>query len=493
MKNNIIDIVSNGFNTKDKWGLVIGDIMLDHYIIGNVERLSPEAPVPIVNVNDNIYKIGGAGNVALNLSNLGINTFIVGEIGNDYSAEVLKDLFNENGISTKNLIKKKGSTTTKTRIMGGQQQMVRLDYEELSTGPSEIELKKILKLISNSPSAIIISDYEKGFLSALALKKIIQAANKKNIPLLVDPKGKELEKYRGATAITPNKKEAYLLANLTDKDEKFLDSSLKKLIKKYNFNYIAMTQGELGIKHITTNKVEEFPTRTSEQVFDVSGAGDTVIATLTACIIGNLPLKDSFELANLAAGIVIRKIGTMAIERNELLIELHSLISINTIKKVTGNKEDLINEVATLRKNNTNKNNQEKIIIGFTNGCFDILHAGHVTYLAKAKEQVDLLIVALNSDSSVRKIKGTNRPIIGEADRALVLCALESVGNVILFDEATPLSLIKSIKPDVLFKGNDYKIKNVVGAKEIKKWGGKVSLIPVVKGKSTTKIIKKMS
>ena len=493
MKNNIIDIVSNGFNTKDKWGLVIGDIMLDHYIIGNVERLSPEAPVPIVNVNDNIYKIGGAGNVALNLSNLGINTFIVGEIGNDYSAEVLKDLFKENGISTKNLIKKKGSTTTKTRIMGGQQQMVRLDYEELSTGPSEIELKKILKLISNSPSAIIISDYEKGFLSALALKKIIQAANKKNIPLLVDPKGKELEKYRGATAITPNKKEAYLLANLTDKDEKFLDSSLKKLIKKYNFNYIAMTQGELGIKHITTNKVEEFPTRTSEQVFDVSGAGDTVIATLTACIIGNLPLKDSFELANLAAGIVIRKIGTMAIERNELLIELHSLISINTIKKVTGNKEDLINEVATLRKNNTNKNNQEKIIIGFTNGCFDILHAGHVTYLAKAKEQVDLLIVALNSDSSVRKIKGTNRPIIGEADRALVLCALESVGNVILFDEATPLSLIKSIKPDVLFKGNDYKIKNVVGAKEIKKWGGKVSLIPVVKGKSTTKIIKKMS
>jgi len=282
LKNNIIDIVSNGFNTKDKWGLVIGDIMLDHYIIGNVERLSPEAPVPIVNVNDNIYKIGGAGNVALNLSNLGINTFIVGEIGNDYSAEVLKDLFKENGISTKNLIKKKGSTTTKTRIMGGQQQMVRLDYEELSTGPSEIELKKILKLISNSPSAIIISDYEKGFLSALALKKIIQAANKKNIPLLVDPKGKELEKYRGATAITPNKKEAYLLANLTDKDEKFLDSSLKKLIKKYNFNYIAMTQGELGIKHITTNKVEEFPTRTSEQVFDVSGAGDTVIATLTA-------------------------------------------------------------------------------------------------------------------------------------------------------------------------------------------------------------------
>ena len=183
----------------------------------------------------------------------------------------------------------------------------------------------------------------------------------------------------------------------------------------------------------------------------------------------------------------------MPIERNELLIELHSLTSINTIKKVIGSKDDLINEVVTLRKNNTNHNPQEKLIVGFTNGCFDILHAGHVTYLAKAKEQVDLLIVALNSDSSVRKIKGANRPIIGEADRALVLCALESVDSVILFDEATPLNLIKSIKPDVLFKGNDYTMKNVVGAKEMKKWGGKVTLIPVVEGKSTTKIIKKIS
>ena len=493
MKNNIIDIVSNRFNSKDKWGLVIGDIMLDHYIIGDVKRLSPEAPVPIVNVDDNVYKIGGAGNVALNLSGLGINTFIVGEIGNDYSGEVLKDLFKQNGMSTKNLIKKKGPTTTKTRIMGGQQQMVRLDYEELSSGPSEIELKKILKLISNGPSAIIISDYEKGFLSTTALKKIIQAANKKNIPLLVDPKGKDLEKYRGATAITPNKKEAYLLANLTGKDEKLLDASLKKISKKYNFDYIAMTQGELGIKHITSNKIEEFPTRASEQVFDVSGAGDTVIATLTASIIGNLALKDSFELANLAAGIVVRQLGTMPIERNELLIELHSLTSINTIKKVTGSKDDLINEIEMLRKNNAYQNTQEKLIVGFTNGCFDILHAGHVTYLAKAKEQVDLLIVALNSDSSVRKIKGANRPVIGEADRALVLCSLESVNSVILFDEATPLNLIKSIKPNVLFKGNDYTMKNVVGAKEMKKWGGKVILIPVVKGKSTTKIIKKIN
>ena len=269
MKNNIIDIVGNSFNAKNKWGLVIGDIMLDSYITGDVKRLSPEAPVPIMNMNDTIDIIGGAGNVALNLNGLEIKTILVGEIGNDDSGKILKDLFKENNISTKYLIKNKKFTTTKIRIVSGQQQMLRLDTDQISTGPNNIELKKILKLISSGPSVIIISDYEKGFLTPEFLKKIIQLANKKNIPVIIDPKGTNLEKYRGATAITPNKKEAFLLANLTDKDEHLLDASLKKLIRKYNFDYIAMTQGEYGIKHITNNKVEEFPTKVAEEVFDV--------------------------------------------------------------------------------------------------------------------------------------------------------------------------------------------------------------------------------
>ena len=252
-----------------------------------------------------------------------------------------------------------------------------------------------------------------------------------------------------------------------------------------------MTQGEYGIKHITSNKAEEYPTRVTEEVFDVSGAGDTVIATLTASIIANLPIKDSLELANLAAGIVVRQLGTMPISLNELLMKLHSLTSINTINKVI-TKDELLNRIKTFRDHHINTCGK-KPIVGFTNGCFDIVHAGHVTYLQEAHKQVDILIVALNSDSSVRNIKGTNRPIIGEADRALVLCSLESVDEVILFDEATPLSLIKSIKPDILFKGNDYTIKNVVGAKEMKQWGGKVVLVPIVKGRSTSKIIKKIS
>jgi len=493
LKTNLIEIVKNNFNAKNKWCLVIGDLMLDQYIFGIVERISPEAPVPILKKNNQVDRIGGAGNVALNLSGLGIKTILVGEVGNDKAGDTLLDLFIENSIPTKHLIKKKTTTTTKTRIMSGQQQLVRLDEDEISSGPSKLDLKKILKLIKNSPSVIIISDYEKGFLTPDFLKQVIQSANKKNIPVLIDPKGKDLKKYRGATAITPNKKEALLLADLTNKDEQLLDAALRKIIKKYGFNFIAMTQGDLGIKHITMNKVVDYPSTTSKEVFDVSGAGDTVIATLAASMIANTSLDNGFRLANFAAGIVIRKIGTMPILKQELLKELqYKTITEHNIGKAVPKKE-LLELVEILREVYFEDQGVKDVRIGFTNGCFDILHAGHVTYLEKAKSQVDYLILALNSDTSVRKIKGPKRPIVGEADRARVLCALESVDLVVLFDEPTPLNLIKSIKPNILFKGNDYTIKNVVGAKEMKLWGGKVTLIPVVKGKSTTKIINKLN
>ena len=493
MKTNLIEIVKNNFNAKSKWCLVIGDLMLDQYIFGNVDRISPEAPVPILKKNNQIDRIGGAGNVALNLSGLGIKTVLVGEIGNDNAGDRLSDLFNINSIPTKYLIKKKVTTTTKTRIMSGQQQLVRLDDEEISSGPSKLDLKKIINLIKNSPSVIIISDYEKGFLTPNFLKQVIQSANKKNIPVLIDPKGTNLEKYRGATAITPNKKEAFILANITNKDDQLLNAALKKIIKEYNFNYIAMTQGDLGIKHITRNKVEDYPSTISKEVFDVSGAGDTVIATLAASIIANTSLEDGFRLANFSAGIVIRKIGTMPILKHELLKELqYNTITKHNIGKAIP-KKDLLELVKILREVYIEDQGVKDVRIGFTNGCFDILHAGHVTYLEKAKKQVDYLILALNSDASVRKIKGPKRPVVGESDRARVLCALESVDVVVLFDEPNPLNLIKSIKPNILFKGNDYTIKNVVGAREMKQWGGKVTLIPVVKGKSTTKIINKLN
>ena len=482
MKDNLINVVTNNFNAKNKWCLVVGDIMLDQYIFGNVDRISPEAPVPILKKTSQIERIGGAGNVALNLQGLGIKPILVGEISNDISGKKLTTLFKEKLISTKFLIKTKRPTTTKTRIMSGQQQVVRIDDEEPSLGISNIELKKILTLLKKNPSVVVISDYEKGLLTKPILHKIIQTATRKKIPVLVDPKGKDLEKYRGATAITPNKKEAFLLSNIHNKDEELLEYSLKKIVKKYEFEFIAMTMGDFGIKYVNSNKAINYPTSSSRQVFDVSGAGDTVISTLAASIVAGVSVDASFKLANISAGIVVGKIGTMPIKNTELLEELQS--------QKQGQENKIILKSVLLNKTNALKNKNKKI--GFTNGCFDILHAGHVTYLEKAREKVDYLIVGINTDNSVKKIKGPKRPIIHETDRARILCGLESVDAVILFNESTPIKLIKLIKPDILMKGDDYSKKNVVGAIEIQEWNGKVILIPVVKGKSTTKIINKL-
>jgi D-beta-D-heptose 7-phosphate kinase/D-beta-D-heptose 1-phosphate adenosyltransferase len=366
--------------------------------------------------------------------------------------------------------------------MAGHHQIARVDEEQESHGPSAANIKKVMQHISSDLSCIVISDYNKGFLSAPFLKKIIQQANRKKIPVLIDPKGKDVSKYAGATLITPNKKEAMELTGLTNFDKDLLNTALRKISKNFNINSIVMTQGEDGISHITSNKINAYPTSISKQVYDVSGAGDTVIATLACGISTKIDLSDSFKLANLAAGIVISKLGTVPIKGEELLEEIES--NFNGQKNKIFSLRELLPKISDLRAKGQT--------IGFTNGCFDILHSGHVTYLEKAKSQVDYLILGLNSDSSIKTIKGKNRPIVGEADRARVICALESIDAVIIFKESTPIKLIKEIKPDVLIKGNDYTPKSVVGANEIKKWRGKLYLVPLVEGKSSSKIISKM-
>ena len=482
MSDHLINLVKHQFFTSKKWCLVIGDFMLDQYIFGDVERISPEAPVPVIKKNKLLNRIGGAGNVALNLLGLGIKPILVGNIGNDNNGKILSSLLKEHNLSTKGLIKENRATTTKTRIMAGHHQIARIDEEQISVSPSEISIKKIIKHINSDPSCIVISDYNKGFLSTSLLKKIIQQANRKKIPVIIDPKGKDIDKYEGATLITPNRKEAMELTGLTNFNEDLLGTALKKLSKKYKINSIVLTQGEDGISHITPRKIATYPAITSKQVYDVSGAGDTVIATLAACIIAKLDFADSFKLANLAAGIVISKLGTVPIKNQELLDEIEDNSNGQKNKIFTSN--ELLTKITNLRSKNKT--------IGFTNGCFDILHSGHVTYLEKAKSQVDYLILGLNSDSSIKTIKGENRPIVGEIDRARVLCALESIDAVVIFNEPTPLKLIKQIKPDTLIKGNDYTPKNVVGAKEIKKWKGRLYLVPLLKGKSSSKIINKI-
>jgi D-beta-D-heptose 7-phosphate kinase / D-beta-D-heptose 1-phosphate adenosyltransferase len=482
MSDHLIKIVKNQFLKSKKTCLVIGDLMLDQYIFGDVDRISPEAPVPVIKKNKHHNRIGGAGNVALNLLGLGIKPLLVGNIGNDANGQILSNLIKKHNLSIKGLIKEKGPTTTKTRVMADHHQIARIDEEQISYGPNEANIKKIIKYINSNLSCIVISDYNKGFLSTSFLKKIIQQANRKKIPVLIDPKGKDVAKYGGATLITPNKKEAMELTGLTNFDNDLVNTALKKISKNYKIKSIVMTQGEDGIRHITQKKINTYPAAISKQIYDVSGAGDTVIATLATCIMEKLDLSDCFKLANLAAGIVISKLGTVPINGGELLDELES--NFNGQKNKIFSLNELLPKITDLTAKGQT--------IGFTNGCFDILHSGHVTYLEKAKSQVDYLILGLNSDSSVKTIKGKNRPIIGQTDRARVLCALESIDAVIIFNESTPIKLIEAIQPDVLIKGNDYTPKSVVGAKEIKKWKGKLYLVPLLEGKSSSKIIKKM-
>jgi D-beta-D-heptose 7-phosphate kinase / D-beta-D-heptose 1-phosphate adenosyltransferase len=483
MERILIEKLKTKFTNKDQWCLVVGDLMLDRYIFGEITRISPEAPIPILKKSNEQFRMGGAANVAANLSGLGIKTTIAGLIGKDINGENLTQLIREKLISTKGVIKSKGPTTTKTRIISGQQQIIRIDEEEILLSLDKNSIKKILDLIKQRPSIIVISDYAKGLISLELMKSIVKTAKKMKIPVIADPKGNDLEKYKGVTALTPNKNEACTLTNNKGRNELALEKSLKKARREFDIEFIAMTQGDLGVKLITEKKIQTIPASKLKQVFDVSGAGDTIIAAIAVGMMANLTLQDSLEIANIAAGIVISKVGTTPIEKHELINELEDGFH--------GDKNKLISEKDLLKKLSHHHINKKKI--GFTNGCFDILHAGHVSYLEQAKNKVDFLIVGLNSDKSVRKLKGNNRPFINESDRARVLCSLEAVDAVIIFDDDTPINLIKKIKPYFLIKGNDYSINQVVGHKEIKKWGGKVELIPLLQGRSSSKIIKKIS
>ena len=474
------DIIINKFNSKGKWALVIGDVMLDKYIFGEVNRTSPEAPVPVVEKKSESFRMGGAANVAANLIGLGIKTILSGVVGNDQNGEALKRLIKKNNISQQGLIKSTLSTTTKTRIIAGHQQIVRVDDEDTNISLSANQIKKILNLIIKKPSIIILSDYAKGFLTENLTQKIIKQAKKNDIPILVDPKGNDIKKYAGASILTPNKKEAFVLSNLVEPDEGLLEKQLKKICIKFDIENIAVTQGDQGIKLVSSRKIDVIPATKLKKVFDVSGAGDTVIATLAAGLIGKLTTHKSLELANIAAGVAIGKVGTVAIEGHEIINEIDTEQTLQIHKIISFNKLDGL--IKNLRA--------KDLKIGFTNGCFDILHAGHVTYLEQAKNNIDFLILGLNSDSSVKKIKGAKRPIINQQDRARVLSSLEAVDAVIIFDEETPIKLIQRIKPNFLIKGSDYKLTEVVGHKEVAKWGGKVKLVELLAGRSSSNIIK---
>ena len=473
------------FGQNKSHALVIGDVMLDRYLIGTVGRISPEAPVPIVLLKDKNERAGGAANVAANLALLGITTRLIGSVGQDSEAIQLTQLITDFGIDITGLmVSNTRPTIAKTRIVSGHQQMMRLDQEsnaEFSAEENRTLLANINAALLAGPQIVILSDYAKGLLSLDVCQQIVKQCKHFDIPVLVDPKGSDYSKYAGVTALTPNKKETAEVCK-TDIDDKDLLSKANALKNILGLTFLAVTRGEEGITLIDET-MHHLPAIT-KQVFDVSGAGDTVIATLAAGLMNGLSPLESLQLANIAAAVVVGQVGTVPITMQDLLDAL-------TTQQTSEQAHKICDLAQLLIKVDAWKKQKQKIV--FTNGCFDLLHAGHVTYLEAAKKWGDKLVLGLNTDRSVSAIKGPSRPVVQENDRARVLAALMSVDAVILFDEDTPINLINAIKPDVIAKGSDYTADQVVGGCEVKSWGGEIVLIALVEGRSTSSIIEKMN
>ncbi|MFY9090212.1 D-glycero-beta-D-manno-heptose-7-phosphate kinase [Arcobacter aquimarinus] len=460
--------------------LVIGDLMIDHYLWGSCDRISPEAPVQVVNVKKESSVLGGAGNVINNLFALGANVDVISVMGDDTVANELKDLLEKIEVSSSNLIVEKNrKTSKKSRLIASQQQVLRYDMESIDDISEESSNKILenLKVNIRKYDSIILSDYGKGVLTTNLTKEIIKIANKNNIKILVDPKGRDYSKYKGSYTLTPNKKEAMEATNIDIKDEKSLIKALEDLKQKCDLEVSLITLSENGIA-ILKDELTIKPT-VAREVYDVTGAGDTVIASIAFALGNDLSIEEAISFANLAAGVVVGKIGSATASLDEIYeyeSSLHKSSSTSHIKTFQ-EIEKLAYKFHELGK---------KVV--FTNGCFDILHAGHVKYLEVAKSYGDVLIVGVNADSSVRKLKGPTRPINNQDDRAYILASLESVDYVVIFEEETPYELIKLVKPHTLVKGGDYEGKDVVGqdiANELK-------LVQFVNGKSTTNTIKRI-
>ena len=503
--------------------LVMGDIMLDKYLFGEVNRMSPEAPVPVFEIKKEINKPGGAANVAVNLSSLGQEVTLFSICASDINGKILLELINAQKniyyeIPRKNQMKWK--TITKTRVMSQNQQLMRLDEEDSDKiGYSIYENFKwndICNKIEKS-NAIIISDYKKGFIDDYWIPGLIKVAKDNKVPVFVDPKSDDYSCYKGATCITPNLKEferiislekddtGFSYKNLYSEDElKNIEEDARQLIAKYKFQSILVTLGKYGMLLIEKNKKDavHIEATTSKEVFDVTGAGDTVISALCATYLSSEKKDLAFaaNVASIAAGEVIKKLGAQSISEDELTSKIDENLNLTSeaeeeyfskldvlddCKKIIKSEKDLIKIVKIIR--------ELGFTIGFTNGCFDILHRGHNKYLDQARKLVDFLIVGVNDDQSVKKLKGKNRPINNLKDRMDSLNrATFDNAFIINFSEPTPIKLIKKIKPDVLIKGGDYKANEIVGSDFIKKNNGDIKIIPFVKGCSTTNIIKKI-
>ena len=464
--------------------LVVGDLMLDEYVWGAVDRISPEAPVQIVDVKRKELRLGGAGNVINNLLTLNCQVDVVSVVGDDDDGQFLLRRLTERGVLKHGVFGQPGRVTSrKTRVFASNQQIVRIDQESRAdiTATSEERILEHVKAVVSDLDVIFLSDYQKGVLTDSLLKDVIALGRKANVPVLVDPKGDDYRKYRGATLLTPNRKEAQQATGITIADEASLLAAGRKLVAEFDLEALVLTRSEQGMTVFSASGEIHLPT-VAREVYDVSGAGDTVLSLFGLGMAQKLPLERSAWLANLAAGIVVGKVGTSTVSAQEMLAAV-GLQHSDADQKITS---------TPLLKNILAGERQKGKTIVFTNGCFDLLHVGHVKYLQAARQLGDLLVLGLNSDDSIRRLKGPNRPLIGQEERAHILAALNCIDYVAIFDEETPLAMITALRPDILVKGGDYTPDGVVGRELVESYGGRVELINFVDGKSTTNIINKI-
>jgi D-beta-D-heptose 7-phosphate kinase / D-beta-D-heptose 1-phosphate adenosyltransferase len=461
--------------------LVIGDLMIDHYLWGGCERISPEAPVQVVDISRETTVLGGAGNVINNLVALGAKVSVSGVIGDDENGEELCAMLGAIGVKSKGLVKQLNrKTSKKSRIIASNQQILRYDKESKDSIDKSSERAVISYIIDviDTCDIVIISDYGKGVITDTLAGGVIAAAHVAGKKVLVDPKGKDYRKYRGAYLLTPNKKEASEATGIVINDDESLKKALLSLKAMCSLECSMITLSEDGIAIYDTS-MRRFPT-VAKEVYDVTGAGDTVIASLSFALSVGFSIDEAAPFANHAAAVVVGKIGSATVTLGEIE-EYESSLHQSTSDMHIKTKEEIVVLSDRLKKEG------KKVV--FTNGCFDILHVGHVKYLQEAKSYGDVLIVGLNSDSSVRELKGPTRPVNNEADRAYILAALEAVDYVVLFSEETPHALIKNIAPDILVKGGDYEGKIVVGSEFAKQ----LRLVQFVDGKSTTATIERIN
>lgn len=467
--------------------MCVGDVMLDRFVYGAVERISPEAPIPVLRVVREHAMAGGAGNVAANLTGLGAAVHFLTVVGDDEAGAELRGLIrqaigNDDGI----VVEPRRPTTQKSRFLAGGQQLLRADRETAGpiTEATEAALLAAVDAAIGDCGAVILSDYGKGVLSGHVIAGIIAHAGKAGVPVVVDPKGSDYRRYRGAAVLTPNRKELAQATGLPVATDAEVAAAAGALLERCGVGAVIATRSEQGMSVIEPGRPPHHLPAEAREVFDVSGAGDTVAAVLSAALAAGATLVEAAQLANAAAGIVVGKVGTAVVRGSELLAALHQAEWRRGEAKVATLAE-AVDRVRRWRQRGQR--------VGFTNGCFDLLHPGHLSLLNQSRAACDRLVVGLNSDDSVRRLKGPTRPVQGEAARAQVLASLEAVDLVVTFDEDTPLTLIESLHPDVLVKGADYRIDQVVGADVVQSYGGKVVLAELVAGQSTTATIARLN